>query len=47
MSNEQTTPAEGFSYRLTRTLDAPAAQVWRAPRSATCPSRAAPCSSTA
>lgn len=30
MSNEQTTPAEGFSYRLTRTLDAPAAQVWRA-----------------
>ena len=30
MSNAQTTPADGFSYKLTRTLDAPAAKVWRA-----------------
>ncbi|MFI9819767.1 SRPBCC domain-containing protein [Streptomyces sp. NPDC052013] len=30
MSTEQTTAADGFSYTLTRTLDAPAAQVWRA-----------------
>ncbi|MDT0486124.1 SRPBCC family protein [Streptomyces doebereineriae] len=30
MSTEQTTPANGFSYELTRTLDAPAARVWRA-----------------
>ncbi|EPD60947.1 MULTISPECIES: SRPBCC family protein [Streptomyces] len=30
MSNEQTTPADGFSYELTRTLDAPAAKVWQA-----------------
>ncbi len=30
MSTEQTTPADGFSYRLTRTLDAPAVDVWRA-----------------
>lgn len=30
MSIEQTTPANGFSYRLTRTLDAPVAKVWQA-----------------
>ncbi|MBZ9644445.1 SRPBCC domain-containing protein [Streptomyces sp. PSKA30] len=30
MSTEQTTAANGFSYTLTRTLDAPAAKVWRA-----------------
>ncbi|MFF3461324.1 SRPBCC domain-containing protein [Streptomyces sp. NPDC002619] len=30
MSTEQTTPANGFSYKLTRTLDAPAVKVWRA-----------------
>ncbi|WP_399885437.1 SRPBCC domain-containing protein [Streptomyces sp. BBFR51] len=31
MSTEQTTAAEnGFSYTLTRTLDAPAARVWQA-----------------
>ncbi|CAM5248910.1 SRPBCC family protein [Streptomyces aurantiogriseus] len=30
MSTEQTTAADGFSYALTRTLDAPAVQVWRA-----------------
>ncbi|GAB2444645.1 SRPBCC family protein [Streptomyces incanus] len=30
MSTEQTTAAHGFSYTLTRTLDAPVAQVWRA-----------------
>ncbi|MEU2285800.1 SRPBCC domain-containing protein [Streptomyces sp. NPDC013178] len=30
MSTEQTTAADGFSYALTRTLDAPAAKVWRA-----------------
>jgi uncharacterized protein YndB with AHSA1/START domain len=31
MSNEQTTAAaDNFSYTLTRTLDAPAAKVWRA-----------------
>lgn len=30
MSTEQTTAAHGFSYTLTRTLDAPAAKVWRA-----------------
>lgn len=29
-TNEQTTEAGGFSYTLTRTLDAPAAKVWRA-----------------
>ncbi|MFJ9583062.1 SRPBCC family protein [Streptomyces acidicola] len=30
MSTEQTTPADGFSYKLTRALDAPAVKVWRA-----------------
>ncbi|PWI04896.1 SRPBCC domain-containing protein [Streptomyces sp. NWU339] len=30
MSTEQTTAANGFSYTLTRTLDAPVAKVWRA-----------------
>ncbi|MFD4226992.1 SRPBCC domain-containing protein [Streptomyces sp. NPDC058545] len=30
MSTEQTTPANGFSYKLTRTLDASAVKVWRA-----------------
>ncbi|MFI8304465.1 SRPBCC domain-containing protein [Streptomyces sp. NPDC085927] len=30
MSTEQTTPAGGFSYKLTRTLDAPAVKAWRA-----------------
>ncbi|MFF3878869.1 SRPBCC domain-containing protein [Streptomyces sp. NPDC001978] len=30
MSTEQTTPANGFSYKLTRMLDAPAVKVWRA-----------------
>ncbi|WUH91748.1 SRPBCC domain-containing protein [Streptomyces sp. NBC_00433] len=30
MSTEQTTAADGFPYTLTRTLDAPAASVWRA-----------------
>ncbi|WP_329441209.1 SRPBCC domain-containing protein [Streptomyces canus] len=30
MSTEQTTPANGFSYELTRTLDAPATRVWQA-----------------
>ncbi|MFJ9099740.1 SRPBCC domain-containing protein [Streptomyces sp. NPDC102405] len=30
MSTEQTTPANDFSYELTRTLDVPAARVWRA-----------------
>ncbi|MFF8092266.1 SRPBCC domain-containing protein [Streptomyces sp. NPDC016675] len=31
MSTEQTsTPASGFTYTLTRTLDAPAARVWQA-----------------
>ncbi|AQS69401.1 SRPBCC domain-containing protein [Streptomyces pactum] len=30
MSTEQKTPANGFSYTLTRTLDAPAARVWQA-----------------
>ncbi|MGW4819789.1 SRPBCC family protein [Streptomyces sp. NPDC004227] len=30
MSTEQTTPASGFSYKLTRTLDAPAVKVWQA-----------------
>lgn len=30
MSTEPTTPANGFSYELTRTLTAPAVQVWRA-----------------
>ncbi len=30
MSTEQTPAAEGFSYTLTRTLDAPAATVWQA-----------------
>ncbi|WP_128380832.1 SRPBCC family protein [Streptomyces cavernae] len=30
MSTEQTTAANGYSYKLTRTLDAPAVQVWRA-----------------
>ncbi|MEV7733869.1 SRPBCC domain-containing protein [Streptomyces sp. NPDC088921] len=30
MSTEQTTPANRFSYELTRTLDVPAARVWRA-----------------
>ncbi|MFD5568272.1 SRPBCC family protein [Streptomyces cadmiisoli] len=30
MSTEQNLAAEGFSYRLTRTLDAPAERVWQA-----------------
>lgn len=30
MSTEQTPTADGFPYTLTRTLDAPAATVWRA-----------------
>ncbi|MFJ8540783.1 SRPBCC domain-containing protein [Streptomyces sp. NPDC093586] len=30
MSTEQTTAAEGFSYALTRVLDAPVARVWEA-----------------
>ncbi|GAA3381366.1 SRPBCC domain-containing protein [Streptomyces sannanensis] len=30
MSPEQTTAANGFSYTLTRTLDAPVVKVWRA-----------------
>jgi len=30
MSTEQTTTADGHSYTLTRTLDAPAAKVWQA-----------------
>ncbi|MEU9593862.1 SRPBCC domain-containing protein [Streptomyces sp. NPDC048193] len=30
MSTEQTSAATGFSYTLTRTLDAPAARVWQA-----------------
>ncbi|GGV72975.1 ATPase [Streptomyces longisporoflavus] len=30
MSTEQTTAANGFSYELTRTLDAPVAKAWRA-----------------
>ena len=30
MSTEETTVANGFPYTLTRTLDAPAAKVWRA-----------------
>jgi len=30
MSTEQTIPANGFSYELTRALDVPAARVWRA-----------------
>ncbi|MEU9558192.1 SRPBCC family protein [Streptomyces fumanus] len=30
MSTEQTTASHGFAYTLTRTLDAPAATVWRA-----------------
>ena len=30
MSTEQTTPADGYSYKLTRTLDASAGTVWRA-----------------
>lgn len=30
MTTERTTPANGFSYTLTRTLDAPAARVWQA-----------------
>ncbi|MFE9171932.1 SRPBCC domain-containing protein [Streptomyces kebangsaanensis] len=30
MSTEQTTAANGFSYTLTRTLDAPVVKVWRA-----------------
>ncbi|MGW4787210.1 SRPBCC family protein [Streptomyces sp. NPDC004230] len=30
MNTEQTTTADGHSYTLTRTLDAPAAAVWRA-----------------
>jgi uncharacterized protein YndB with AHSA1/START domain len=30
MSTEQTAAANGFAYTLTRTLDAPAAMVWRA-----------------
>ncbi|MFB7090048.1 SRPBCC domain-containing protein [Streptomyces sp. NPDC056296] len=30
MTTAQTTPANGFSYTLTRALDAPAAQVWQA-----------------
>ncbi|MBL3670790.1 SRPBCC domain-containing protein [Streptomyces sp. M2CJ-2] len=30
MSTEQTTAANGFSYTLTRTLETPVAQVWRA-----------------
>jgi uncharacterized protein YndB with AHSA1/START domain len=30
MSTEQTTQANGFSYKLVRTLDAPAVKVWRA-----------------
>ncbi|MEV5004634.1 MULTISPECIES: SRPBCC domain-containing protein [unclassified Streptomyces] len=30
MSTEQTIPADGFSYKLTRTLDAPAVKVWQA-----------------
>ncbi|MGW4823673.1 SRPBCC domain-containing protein [Streptomyces sp. NPDC004227] len=30
MSTKQTTPAGGFSYKLTRTLDAPAVKVWQA-----------------
>ncbi|CAM5451858.1 SRPBCC family protein [Streptomyces canus] len=30
MSTEQTTAANGFSYELTRTLDAPATRVWQA-----------------
>jgi uncharacterized protein YndB with AHSA1/START domain len=30
MSTEQTSAADGFSYTLTRTLDAPAVKAWRA-----------------
>lgn len=30
MTTERTTPANGFSYTLTRTLNAPAARVWQA-----------------
>ncbi|MDX3243479.1 SRPBCC domain-containing protein [Streptomyces sp. ME18-1-4] len=30
MSTEQSTPANGFSYHLTRTLSAPVAKVWQA-----------------
>ncbi|WND37362.1 SRPBCC domain-containing protein [Streptomyces sp. BB1-1-1] len=30
MTTERTTPANGFSYTLTRTLDAPAARIWQA-----------------
>ncbi|WP_406352087.1 SRPBCC domain-containing protein [Streptomyces sp. NBC_01635] len=30
MSTEQTTPTGGFSYKLTRKLDAPAVKAWRA-----------------
>ncbi|MFF9451401.1 SRPBCC family protein [Streptomyces flaveolus] len=30
MSTEQTSTADGFSYALTRTLDAPVARVWEA-----------------
>ncbi|MFD7713133.1 SRPBCC domain-containing protein [Streptomyces sp. NPDC059785] len=30
MSTERSTPADGFPYTLTRTLDAPVARVWQA-----------------